>query len=186
MLPRLVVRSSPEIVSSAVASIPSSPDFRQGTTWPEETLRRIEKRLATIVGPLARILVNRASAQTNNLEELLSLLIAKLPSESDRKAFLAAKSELSAAPVAQVGLVRSDLSSNRTTLGVVNPDIDPQSLERAIHILARYVGPIASVLVKRAATRARSVEELHLSLAERVEEDKRAQFLKECGLVSES
>jgi serine/threonine-protein kinase len=181
-----IVRSLPEIVSPSVASVPSRPDLRQGTNWPEETLRRIEKRLAAIVGPLARILVNRASAQTNNLEELLSLLTAKLPSESDRKAFLAAKSELLATPVAQVGLDRSNLSGNRTTLGVVNPDIDPQSLERAIHILAHYVGPIASVLVKRAATRARSVEELHRSLAERVEESKRAQFLKECGHVNES
>jgi len=163
--------------------VPSKLDLRPGTNWPEETLRRVERRLATIVGPLARVLVNRASAQTNNLEELLSLLVAKLPSDSDRKAFLAAKSEFMASAVAQAGPERSDLSANRTTLGAINPEIDPQSLERAIHILARYVGPIASVLVKRAATRARSVDELYLALAERVDENKRAQFLKECGLV---
>jgi eukaryotic-like serine/threonine-protein kinase len=178
-----IIRSSPEMLSSAAGSIPSRLDLRPGTNWPEETLRRIEKRLATIVGPLARVLVNRASAQTNNLEELLSLLAAKLLSDSDRKAFLAAKSELLATAAAQAGPERSDLGSNRTTLGAVNPDIDPQSLERTVHILARYVGPIASVLVKRAATRAHGVEELYVALAERVDENKRAQFLKECGLV---
>jgi len=181
--PPSIIRSSPEMVSSPAASVPSKLDLRPGTNWPEETLRRVERRLATIVGPLARVLVNRASAQTNNLEELLSLLVAKLPSDSDRKAFLAAKSEFMASVVAQAGPERSDLSANRTTLGAINPEIDPQSLERAIHILARYVGPIASVLVKRAATRARSVDELYLALAERVDENKRAQFLKECGLV---
>jgi serine/threonine-protein kinase len=173
-------------VSSAAAGIPSRLELRPGTEWPEETLHRIEKRLAMIVGPLARVLVNRASAQTSNLEELLSLLVARLSSDSDRKAFLAAKSEFLASAIAQPGPERSDLSSNRTTLGVVNPDIDPQSLERATHILARYVGPIASILVKRTATRAHTVGELYLALAERVEENKRAQFLKECGLVSES
>ena len=178
-----IIRSSPEMVSSAAGSVPSRLDLRPGTNWPEETLRRIEKRLATIVGPLARVLVNRASAQTDNLEELLSLLAAKLPSDSDRKAFLAAKSELLATAAAEARPERSDLGSNRTTLGAVNPDIDPQSLERTIHILARYVGPIASILVKRAATRAHSVDDLYMSLAERVDENKRAQFLKECGLV---
>ena len=178
-----IIRSSPEMVSSAAGSVPSRLDLRPGTNWPEETLRRIEKRLATIVGPLARVLVNRASAQTDNLEELLSLLAAKLPNDSDRKAFLAAKSELLATAAAEARPERSDLGSNRTTLGAVNPDIDPQSLERTIHILARYVGPIASILVKRAATRAHSVDDLYMSLAERVDENKRAQFLKECGLV---
>ena len=179
-----IIRSAREVVSSACASAAPKLDHRPGTNWPEETLRRIEKRLATIVGPVARVLVNRASAQTSNLEDLFSLLVAKLPSEPDRKAFLASKSELMASAVAQTAPERSDLSSNRTTFGVVNPDIDPQSLERVIHILARHVGPIASVLVKRAAARARSVDELYVSLAERVDENKRAQFLKECGLVS--
>jgi serine/threonine-protein kinase len=179
----IIVRSSPEMVASATASVASRLDVRPGTNWSEETLRKIEKRLATIVGPLARVLVNRASAQSNNLEELLSALVAKLPSESDRKAFLAAKSEFIASTVVQAGPERSDLGAHSTTLGAVNPDIDPQSLERATHILARYVGPIASILVKRAATRAHGIEELYLSLAERVDENKRAQFLKECGLV---
>src|SRR5262249_38620094 len=88
-----LVRGSPELLSSPAAGAPSRPDLRPGTNWPEETLRRIEKRLEMIVGPLARVLVNRASAQTSNLEELWSLLVAKLPSDSDRKAFLAVKSE---------------------------------------------------------------------------------------------
>jgi serine/threonine-protein kinase len=186
-----IIRSSPEIESFAVASLPPKLDLRPGTNWPEETLRRIEKRLATIVGPLARVLVNRASAQTNNPEELLSLLVTKLTSDADRRAFLAAKSELLATAGSQIGSDRSDLGSKRTTLGALNPEavnseIDTQALERAAHILARYIGPIASVLVKRAATRARSVEDLYLSLATRVDENKRAQFLKECGLTTES
>ena len=181
-----IIRSSPEMISSAAASVPSKIDLRAGTAWPEETLRRIEKRLATVLGPLARVLVNKASVQTNNLDELLALLVAKLPSDRDRRAFLAGKSEFLVTAAGQAGVERSDLTLNRTTVSTPNPEIDAQSMEHAILVLARYVGPIASVLVKRTAARARNVQDLYLLLADRVEENKRAQFLKECGLASES
>jgi hypothetical protein len=177
-----VVRGTPD-VASAPATVPAKLALRAGTNWPEETLRPIEKRLATIVGPLARVLVNRAAAQANNLDELVSLLVTKLPTEADRTAFLSAKSEFYATAVAQVAADPSNLTLNRTTIGMPESAIDQHSIEHAIQILARYVGPIASVLAKRAAGRARSTEELHLLLAERVEDSKRAQFLKECSIA---
>jgi hypothetical protein len=180
-----IVRSVPEITPPP-ASAPSKLGLRAGTNWPEETLRPIEKRLATIVGPLARVLVNRAAAQASGLDELISLLATKLPSDADRRAFLSAKSEFLASAVAQAGADPGNQALNRTMIGTPNSEIDPQSLEHASQILARYVGPIASVLAKRTAGRARSTEELYLLLAERVEDSKRAQFLKECGLARES
>ena len=184
--PSIAATSMGTMSTANQAGLASKAEYRAGSKWPEETLQSIEKRLATIVGPLARVLVRKASAQASTLDELLAILTASLQSDSDRRAFMSAKSEFLAKAVTQVSVDSSDLTMSRTTLGTANPQIDARALEQANQIMARYVGPIAQVLVKRAAARARSVDELYLLLAERVEENKRARFLKECGFSGES
>jgi hypothetical protein len=56
---------------------------------------------------------------------------------------------------------------------------DPAVLERFTHALAPFLGPIAKVLVGRAARQARGVEELRDVLAAEISgEDDRRRFLK--------
>ena len=59
--------------------------------------------------------------------------------------------------------------------------IDPQILDRVTRALAVHVGPIAEVLVRRAARRSSSVENFYAAVAGEVEgEANRARFLKSC------
>ena len=59
--------------------------------------------------------------------------------------------------------------------------IDAQTVDRLSRELARYVGPIANVLVKRAAQRGSSVDEVCTVVAREIASDAdRAQFLRTC------
>lgn len=58
---------------------------------------------------------------------------------------------------------------------------EPQTMERIIKELAAFIGPISEVVVKRAAKRCSSVEELYETAAREIEtEADRAKFLRSC------
>ncbi len=59
--------------------------------------------------------------------------------------------------------------------------IDPDVIQRVAHELAAFIGPIAQVVVKRAAKRAASPEELYTTAAAEIDtEADRLRFLKAC------
>ena len=59
--------------------------------------------------------------------------------------------------------------------------IDAQTMERVSKALAAYIGPIAEVVVKRAAKRCSSPEDFYDKVASEIESDaERARFLKMC------
>jgi hypothetical protein len=60
-------------------------------------------------------------------------------------------------------------------------NIEPQTMERIRKELAAYIGPISEVVVKRAAKRCSSVEDLCRIAAQEIEaEADRAEFLRSC------
>ena len=73
-------------------------------TWPEETLRTVEKQLAKFVGPLARIIVKEAASRTTDTERLYSIAAESLGKEDDRRAFLAQREDKREASVRQSGV----------------------------------------------------------------------------------
>ena len=59
--------------------------------------------------------------------------------------------------------------------------LDPQSVERLTRELARYLGPIANVMVKRATQRSVSFDDVCAALAREIGSDAdRARFLRSC------
>ena len=59
--------------------------------------------------------------------------------------------------------------------------IEPQTIERISRELAAYIGPIADLVVKRAARRSSSVEDLYRQVAGEIEDDAdQANFLRSC------
>jgi len=153
--------------------------------WSEDVLRTVDKQLAAFIGPMARILVKRAASQTADLDELYSLLAASLDREADRQAFLSRKfgasqsstntqSPRGAAPIGGLPVP-------------VCPELTSAALAHAARLLAPHVGPIAAILVRKAAVRAQSLHSLYLLLAEHVEPGTdRARFLREAGFGSQS
>jgi serine/threonine protein kinase len=153
------------------------------SVWQDESLRTVEKQLASFVGSLAKILVKKAASRTTDVEELYSILSASLESEADREAFLARKVDLYKGS-AKVLSPREPLQSGLTA--PLNPgsldELTPAAITHAAQLLARHVGPLAGVLAKRAAPRADSLRALYLLLAEHVENKKeRSRFLRDGG-----
>jgi len=138
----------------------------QGTlaAWSREQLAEVERQLTQIVGPLAKVLVRSAAANTANRQQLYAMLADHLHTPDERRRFLAGEAitdasgpgkALGAAPAAPTGL-----HSGRP--------LTPEMLQRATQLLARYLGPIASVLTKKAAQTAVDEPQLYSLLASKL------------------
>jgi hypothetical protein len=81
-------------------------------------------------------------------------------------------------PVEEVAGMRGERS---TSDAAVTSKIEPQTMERIIKELAAFIGPISEIVVKRAAKRCSSVEDLYGMAAREIEtEADRAKFLRSC------
>jgi serine/threonine-protein kinase len=154
----------------------------------EAFLPIVERHLAAIIGPLAKVLVKRAAGKTTSILELYTMLAANIEKESDKKAFLARRAELTggkssaaftkltAPPVAPPG---------PTPLDAASPgEMTPAAVEQVAKRLAAYLGPIAPIVARKEAKRATNLREFYEFLAEHiVTPADRERFLKESGVV---
>jgi serine/threonine protein kinase len=131
----------------------------QGTlaAWSREQLAEVERQLTQIVGPLAKVLVRSAAANTANRQQLYAMLADHLHTPEERRRFLAGEAAIGAtgphkAPGAAPAATVAGLHGGRP--------LTPETLQRATQLLSRYMGPIASVLTKKAAQTA--IDEPHL------------------------
>jgi eukaryotic-like serine/threonine-protein kinase len=131
-----------------------------GTATPSSTRaqpidKRLEQRLAPLVGPVAPYLVRKVSQAAATVGDACAQLAAFIVSPEDRKAFLAwCSTELEAsAPPRPRPATPSAATPVRAW--------DPAVLDRARTDLAAHVGPLARVLVRRVSPRARDVRELY-------------------------
>lgn len=82
----------PAIASSPpIAATQHDDASRRGTRVSTEELRQLQTRLASILGPIAGILVDRAAAGATDFAELERRLAAELDSPEDQRRFLAAR-----------------------------------------------------------------------------------------------
>lgn len=76
--------------------------------------------------------------------------------------------------------VAETVTRNPTALAA-STQFEPQTIERISKELAAYIGPISSVIVKQAAKRCSSVEDLCAKVSQEIEsETDRGRFLKSC------
>lgn len=132
------------------------------------TLTTIERRLAHHVGPIAGHLLRSAVRKADTVESLCRSLAANIGDPAGRERF---KEEMKVQLAGS--LTRAGARTGST--GGVLPDAE---LARAQAALVRFVGPVARVLVKRAAPGCADAGELWQRLAQHIEApDKRAAFL---------
>lgn len=65
-----------------------------GPVWNPNVLKFLEDHLAQYIGPVAKILVGRAAAQTDDVNELCHVLATQLPLEQEQNSFLQAVADL--------------------------------------------------------------------------------------------
>jgi serine/threonine-protein kinase len=141
-------------------------------------LAEVERQLSAIMGPVARVLVQDAAATTASRQELYQLLASRLNTPEERRRFLKAGGEYA--------LTDPGEPPTRTTNAIVFSNIvgrplTPEATQRASLLLARYLGPIAGLLTRKAAEAATDEAQLYAMLAEKVDVSERERFVKEAG-----
>ena len=140
-------------------------------------LAEIETSLKVLIGPMARHVMQSTARHVHSVDEFLNTLAEKIPEPADREKFRARvarlRGQVGPAPVA-VSASRAGLRPN------ARPGFafDADTLARAERQLAQYVGPLAKLLIKRAASDSGNVAELYRKLAEHIDsESMRKAFL---------
>jgi hypothetical protein len=120
---------------------------------------------------MARILVRDAAATTASRQELYQLLARHLQSPEERRQFLlfaernAATGGAGVTPTA--GTPNAVLKASLVPMGPTGP-LTAEATQRAGQLLARYIGPIAAIVTRKAAQIAADEGQLYALLAEKV------------------
>lgn len=127
----------------------------------QEMLENVRLKLAEEIGPIAGVLVKKACRQTSDPAELTRLLSAYITDEEQRTRF--------------VGKVDTGLQITASADEVIDTDL----VEQAKTELASYIGPIATMLVRKAAKSTNTRERFLRQLAEELPDEKQqAEFLR--------
>jgi serine/threonine-protein kinase len=175
--------------AAAVAKLPdavtrTSAALRTPPSVDSAQLSRLENHLVRAVGPIGKQLVARAAKSHTSLPDLCKELATHIPTSKERDDFLRLfERELTpSSPVPS----KSPTPANATfgprserTPSSPGVEFDPELLRNTKQKLATVLGPIASILVDKAARRARSARELYDILATQISNDtERQKFLR--------
>lgn len=146
----------PRSTPTAPPAVPSSlPD------WDARALLTLEQLLLPQLGPMTRIVVRDAARRVHDLPGLVARLAADVVEPEERGRFLAQVGQR--LPGARPGAATAP-ASTPPVLGTT--PMQPELIERAQRVLAEHVGPIATVLARRAAARALTREAFYSALAD--------------------
>jgi len=183
--PATIVTRAPGGPAARESSKPSQPSGP--LLLDPDTLDRAERALASHIGPLASILVRRAARKTADLDSLTLELSAQIEDDSARAAFVSDMKRQRPAgdprtTASRVVTGSSSLAPAPAAAVAENsapPRFAPDMLAGIEAELARHIGPLAKVLVKKAAQKARDTAELYLLLADNiVDETERKAFIR--------
>ena len=136
-------------------------------------------RLTNYLGPIAPLLAKRTARKAGSVTELIGLLADCVPVPAQREQFMleARKSLPTAAREESPAPAAPREAPRRDALATPPASFDEGALARAEWLLARHIGPMAALIVKRAAKGARSRRELVAALAASIDDaDERAHF----------
>ena len=143
------------------------------THWEPAVLAQVEASLARHVGPLASVLVRRTSRECTDLPALVQRLADQVTNAQARDAFV---SQSARYLMTRSGVASQSQGSGTPSTGggsaaqagrVVTP-LSDSFIAQGTRLLATHVGPIASVLAKRAAARGGGREAFVQALTEAV------------------
>jgi len=156
--PQQAPKSADPRLAPKAPPTPLRPEAAPGSlvAWSREQLAEIERQLLPLVGPMARILVRDAAATTASRQELYQLLASHLQGPEERRQFLLFAERNSPAG-----------SSLTPGIGPALP-LTAEGTQRASQLLARYIGPIATIVTRKAAKTATDEAQLYALLAEKI------------------
>jgi hypothetical protein len=142
--------------AATLDAAPASGAARASRNWPPEWMAQLEERLASHVGPVATLLLRRASASAADVDALRERLLTYLPDGAARREF------------------DSLLSHMETSASRALPaqKISVEQANDAARQLTTYLGPIARVIARRAAASAPDMQTFHARLLDAVPQQK--------------
>jgi len=158
--------------------------------WEDAVLAAAERQLARFIGPVARVVVKKAAAQTSDLAQLVALLSDHIPTQIERSKFADGMQVASSTatnlrvqgtvetPTRERSLSQSRTTATRTMLGT---PLEPAFVDQTTLKLAVYLGPIARVVVRKASQNAHNEQEFVARVASHLGTSERSDFLREIG-----
>ncbi|MEE8387242.1 MAG: adenylate/guanylate cyclase domain-containing protein [Acidiferrobacterales bacterium] len=154
------------------------------TVWDPDVLRRIENSLMEYIGPVAKVLVHKEAIKTLSMEDLYVRLVRAIPAGPARSAFMEKTAEYETTSVKtqniteRVDALGETGTEQTVTTAILTMEWSEEVLEAAKQALVPFVGPLASMLVRKASRRASSLVDLYNLLAREIADPKECeQFL---------
>jgi serine/threonine-protein kinase len=179
-----------ETVVAPLVSPPLSPPPADTPAAPEpfaiELLAEVERDLATFIGPIAKSAVRRAVRSTVDLSALYQVLAGYIESKGDRESFISTgQRHIAVSHRYQSSGSQGSLGS-QASLGQGGTDrptaiisIAPAVLSRLETELTAYIGPIASIVLRRLLSKSSSLPDFYRDLAAHIpDERERSKFLR--------
>ncbi|NJN47730.1 MAG: serine/threonine protein kinase [Candidatus Competibacteraceae bacterium] len=143
------------------SDLPSSWKGSVVSGWDPDVLRQAVQTLSSYIGPIAKIIVKKAAQGATDPGQFCQALASHIPEEAEQNRFL---QDMRQTKTRMTQTMREP--AERPT--EQRPVFSAQDLETAQRHLTTYVGPIAKVLVRKAAPKSGSLKELYESLAEHI------------------
>jgi serine/threonine-protein kinase len=167
-------------------------------TWDEDTLRTAERELARALGPMAKVIVHRAAAQTTDRAELCSILSSSITDPEMRRNFVTAFERTAGSGVRtgasgqhgttaghtkqRTGTSISPGTSHSGTMSTQGIPLEPEFIDEVTAMLTVYIGPIAQVVTRKAMRESKNRTEFLRKVADSLGTQERVAFLREVGL----
>ena len=137
--------------------------------WDLAELAHIERELMRHVGPMARVLIKRAARENADPAVVREVVAANIVDPEARAGFLSAMGRAghASAPRSRSGDFASSFGGGMSGPSAEMP-VTAEDVARVSAVLARSLGPIARVLVKRCADRAGTRQRLMVLLMEQL------------------
>jgi serine/threonine-protein kinase len=148
-----------------------------------EVLAQIEGSLSRHLGPLARVLIRKTQSETTDFDSFFHQLAEQIPNADEQRAFLKKVAALkpAAKPAPQgtkAAPAPAPAPAKPAKPAAPASGFSPEVLATAEKRLASYVGPLAKLLIKDAATKTSDLKELYRQLASHIDsEEERRDFL---------
>ena len=155
LVEREVAADGSTVIRVAPVQAPAPAPANAPPGWDPALLAQAEQQLVVYLGPVARMLVRKAALQVSRPAELVQHLMAAIPGEQDRLVFQRRMRAVLGGTVGGLGTATSASVMGSQMSGSLG-SFDQAVLETARRDLAVYLGPIAKVLVKQAAAKARN------------------------------
>lgn len=176
--------SAPALSPHPAEAMPTGPQLAPSPaaslTLGDEYLSLVKSQISRHLGPIAATLVKKLAAKALSISDFEVRLLQEIPEGKERECL---KGWL-ASPALQAARAKAPTPiacvSTEPSAAYCPTTVDAVVLGDAERTLASYIGPIAKLLVKKEAGRAKNAEELYKALASHIPEvERRESFLNQ-------